>query len=162
MNNLSERNKGIFTGLLMVALALFFYYGLKQSFESNFQYIIYCVYTAGIIWALVDFKKRAAADTKFKEYFAAGFKMFVITTLIMVLFVFIFFYINPEIRDSKFAENTKLLLEEGNHTPDEIQRNTEQMKKMFLPMMAAITTFTYLFLGSLITVVAAGFISQKK
>ncbi len=162
MNSISARNKGLMTGALMVALSMFFYYGLKKPFESNFQYFIYTVYSAGIIWALLDLKKTAAADATFKSYFAEGFKMFVAATLIMVVFVFIFYYLNPQIRDAKFAENTKLLLQEGNHTPDEIAKNTEQMKRVFIPMMLGITTFMYLFLGALITAVTAGFISQKK
>lgn len=158
----SARNKGLITGCVMVAVTLFFFYVLKQPFESNFQYIIYGIYTAGIIWAVLDFKKNAAAGEKFKDYFSAGFKMFVIVTLMMVLFVFIFFYFNPEIRDAKFAENTKLLLQEGNHTPAEIEKNTAQMKSVFFPLMLGITTFAYLFLGALITAITSAFLSAKK
>ena len=162
MHNISARNKGLITGTVMVAMALFFFYVLKQPFESNVQYIIYGIYSAGIIWAVLDFKKTATGTEKFKDYFAAGFKMFVIVTLIMVLFVFIFFYFNPQIRDAKFTENTKLLLQEGNHTPAEIEKNSAQMKSIFLPMMLGITTFAYLFLGALITSLTAAFVSQKK
>ena len=162
MKNLSARNKGLMTGILMIAMALFFFYVLKQPFEGNFQYIIYFVYTAGIVWCLLDFKKTAPVDTKFKEYFSAGIKMFVMVTLLMVLFVFVFFYINPEIRDAKFAENSKLLLAEGNHTPVEIEKNTNQMKRIFILMMMGITTFVYLFLGALITSLTAGVLSSKR
>jgi len=162
MNNISPRNKGFITGLLMVALSLFFFYVLKQPLESNYQYMIYLVYIAGIIWCLVDFKKQAGDTPSFKTFFSTGFKMFVIVTLLMVLFVFIFFYLNPEVRDDKFAENNRLLLLEGNHTPAEIEKNSEAMKRIFLPMMLGITTFIYLFLGSLITAITSGFLSQKK
>lgn len=162
MKTLSPRNKGFITGLLMVALALLFFYVLKKPVESNYQYIIYVVYAAGIIWCINDFKKIAPPETKFKEYFATGFKMFVIVTLMMVVFVFVFFYFNPEIRDLKFAENNKLLLAEGNHTPAEIESNTSQMKRIFIPMMMAITTFAYLFLGAIITAVTSVLLSSKK
>jgi len=162
MTNISARNKGLITGAVMIALGLFFFYGLKMPFESNLQYVIYSVYTAGILWTLFDFKKTAAADAKFKDYFSAGFKMFVIVTFLMVVFVFVFFYFNPEIRDAKFAENNKLLLQEGNHTPDEIAKNTDQMKRIFMPMMIGITTFIYLFMGALVTAITSGFLSTKK
>ncbi len=163
MNNLSARSKGFVTGFLMVALSLFFFYVLKQPLESNYQYIIYLVYIAGIIWCLLDFKKQAGNVTpSFKEFFSTGFKMFVVVTLLMVLFVFIFFYLNPELRDDKFAENNRLLLIEGNHTPAEIEKNSEAMKRIFLPMMLGITSFIYLFLGALITTITSGFLSQKK
>ena len=88
--------------------------------------------------------------------------MFVIITLLMVFFVLVFFYLNPEIRDAKFAENSKLLLAEGNHTAAEIEKNANEMKRIFIPMMLGITTFAYLFLGALITAITAGFLSSKK
>lgn len=162
MNNLTPRNKGLVTGLVMVLLSLFFFYVSKQPLESNYQYIIYFIYIAGIIWCLRDFKKQAESLPTFKEFFGTGFKMFVVVTLIMVLFVFIFFYLNPQIRDTKFAENNRLLLLEGNHTPAEIEKNAEAMKGIFLPMMLGITSFIYLFLGTLITAITSGFLSQKK
>ncbi|MEO6254569.1 MAG: DUF4199 domain-containing protein [Ferruginibacter sp.] len=162
MTNLSPRNKGIITGALMIISALFCFYVLKQPFESKYQYIGYFLYAAGIIWCLTAHKKNAATTPAFKEFFSTGFKMFVIVTLIMVIFVFVFFYLHPEIRDAKFAENNKLLLQEGNHTPTEIEKNSDAMKRVFLPLMLGITTFYYLFLGSLITAITSAFLSQKK
>ena len=162
MKNTTPRTKGLVTVIIMIALALFFFYGLKKPFDSNYQFIIYTVYTAGIIWCLWDFKKTAPENSKFKDFFSAGFKMFVIVTLIMVFFVLIFFYLNPNITDARLAENNKLLLAEGNHTPAEIEKNANEMKRIFIPMMLGITTFMYLFLGALVTAIAAAFLSSKK
>lgn len=162
MKTLTARNKGIITGTVMVLLSLFFYYVLRQPLESYYQYAVYTVYIAGIIWTLISFHKSGSNALKFKDYFQEGFKCFAIVTFFMVVFVFIFFKLNPGIRDTKFAENNRLLLQEGNHTAAEIEANTKQMKRIFIPMMLGITTFVYLFLGLLITVVTAGFLSQKK
>ena len=146
----------------MIGLALFFFYELKKPFDSSYQFIIYTVYSAGIIWCLLDFKRTAPADSKFKDFFSAGFKMFVIVTLLMVFFVLIFFYLNPQITETRLAENNKLLLAEGNHTPVEIEKNANEMKRIFIPMMLGITTFMYLFLGALITAITSAFLIQKK
>lgn len=162
MKNITPRTKGFITAVIMIGLALFFFYGLKKPFDSSYQFIIYTVYTAGIIWCLLDFKKSAPENSKFKDFFSAGFKMFVIVTLIMVFFVLIFFYLNPQITDTRLAENNKLLLSEGNYTPAEIDKNANQMKRIFIPMMLGITTFMYLFLGALITAITAAFLSSKK
>lgn len=162
MKNITPRTKGFITAVIMIGLALFFFYGLKKPFDSSYQFIIYTVYTAGIIWCLLDFKKTAPENSKFKDFFSAGFKMFVIVTLIMVFFVLIFFYLNPQITDTRLAENNKLLLSEGNYTPAEIDKNANQMKRIFIPMMLGITTFMYLFLGALITAITAAFLSSKK
>ncbi len=162
MKNITPRTKGFITAIIMIVLALIFFYVLKQPFDSNYQFIIYAVYAAGIIWCLLDFKKTAPENSKFKDYFSAGFKMFVIVTLIMVFFVLIFFYLNPQITGARLAENNKLLLAEGNHTPAEIEKNANEMKRIFIPMMLGITTFMYLFLGALITAITAAFLSSKK
>jgi Protein of unknown function (DUF4199) len=162
MTNITPRTKGLITAVIMMGLALFFFYVLKKPFDSSYQFIIYTVYAAGIIWCLLDFKKTAPADSKFKDFFSAGFKMFVIVTLIMVFFVLIFFYLNPQITETRLAENNKLLLAEGNHTPAEIEKNANEMKRIFIPMMLGITTFMYLFLGALITAITSAFLSQKK
>lgn len=162
MKNVSPRTKGLITAVIMIALALFFFYGIKKPFDSSYQFIIYTVYAAGIIWCLLDFKRSAPEHSKFKDFFSAGFKMFVIVTLIMVFFVLIFFYLNPQITDTRLAENNKLLLAEGNHTPAEIEKNANEMKRIFIPMMLGITTFMYLFLGALVTAITAAFLSSKK
>jgi hypothetical protein len=79
----------------------------------------------------------------------------------MVIFTYIFYKFNTQYRDNGIAENNKLLLQEGNHTPAEIENNALQLKKIFMPMMLGINTFKYLILGVLVTVVGAGFLSKK-
>lgn len=162
MKKLPARSKGLLTVTVMILLSLFFFYVLKQPVKSDLQYIIYSVFTIGIIWTLLDYKKRAAKPPRFKDFFSEGFKMFAIVALLMVAYVFVFYRFNTGIIDAQFAENDRLLLQQGDHTPAEIAENTKQMKRIFMPMMLGITTFMYLFLGSMITVVAAVFLSQKK
>ncbi|MGG9972042.1 DUF4199 domain-containing protein [Ferruginibacter sp. SUN002] len=162
MKNITPAGKGLITGLTMIALAVFFYYGLKQPFESPYQYAIYTTYTIGIIWSILTFSKTADVNTKFKEYFSIGFKTFIVVTLLMVVFVIAFFLLNPQIAEAKIALNNELAVKEGNHTPIEIEANAKQMKSIFIPMMSAITTFMYLFLGALISAVTSGVIMQMK
>lgn len=146
----------------MIILALFFFYGLKQQPDSEYQYIIYSVYSIGIIWSITAFSKTAGNETKFKEYFSAGFKTFIVITLLMVVFTGIFFKINPGILESKIELNNKLAVQEGNHTPAEIEANANQMRSIFIPMMLTITTFMYLFLGALVSAITSGVIMQMK
>ncbi len=161
MKNISSRNKGIITGLLMSAVLLLLFYGLHKPVTGNTEFIIYAVYIAGILWSLFDYKKTAPANAKFKDYFSAGFKTFIVVVLIMVLFTFIFYKFNLQLRDGPIEENNRLLLKEGNKTPAEIAANAEQLKKLFMPVMIGIATFKYLFLGALISLIGAGFLSQK-
>lgn len=162
LQKLNATRKGLLTGLLMAGLVLFFYYALKYPFNGTEQYVIYSVYTAGIIWSLYAFMQARTENKTFRDYFSTGFKTFIVATLLMVVFSFIFFSFDTTYRESGIAANNKLLLLEGNHTPAEIEGHTQQLRKIFIPMMLGITMFKYLILGALITALGAGFLSQRK
>jgi len=152
---------GLLTGLLMVAGSLLSFYVLKVPIESNFQLLIYSIFTAGIIWSLFNYFKSSTVNIAFKDYFSVGFKTFVISTLLMALFTFVFFSYNTAFRDEKIAANSKLLLEEGNHLPQEIEENAKQLKKIFMLMMISSAMFRYLIIGAIATAAGAAFFSQK-
>ena len=162
MVKLITLSKGLITGLTMIAFSLFFFYGLNQPPESPLQYIIYGVFMLGIIWTILSFSKKSGASLIFKDHFSAGFSTFIMVTLLMVLFTAIFYKLNPGLLEAKIALNNQLALKEGNHTPDEITANAKQMSSIFMPMMLAITTIIYLFLGALLSVVVSGMIIQLK
>ena len=163
MTNISATYKGLITGALMIVACVVCYYGLKIPFNSKEQFIVLTVYTIGIIWSLLAFNKEGTEEKKFKAYFQAGFKTFIVVTLLMVIYCIIFYNLNTAIRDTWISNNNQMLLKEGNHMPAEIAENAKQMKSIFLPMMVGIHLFKYLIVGVLITVVTAGFlVSQKK
>ena len=161
LNDLTPTKKGLVTGLVMVALSLFFYYVLKMPVNQKEQYALFSVYIAGIIWSLYEFR-QTAADKNFKSFFSTGFKTFIVATLLMVLYTFIFFKFNTDYREAGIAENNALLLQQGNHTPAEIQTNANQLRQIFMPVMIGITTFKYLILGALVTAIASAFFSRKQ
>ncbi len=146
----------------MICLALFFFYVLKLPVNQKEQYVLFSIYIAGIIWSLLSFKQSSSPDKSFKSYFSTGFKTFIIVTLLMVLYTFIFFKFNTSYRDAGIADNNKLLLQEGNHTAAEIESNAIQLKQIFMPVMVGITTFKYIILGALVTAVGSGFLSRKQ
>lgn len=162
MKNISATYKGLATGGLMIVAFIVCYFGLKIPFNSKEQFIALTIYTAGVVWSLIAFKTAAAEEKKFKDYFQTGFKTFIVVTLLMVIYCMVFYNFNTGIRDAWIADNNQMLLKEGNHMPAEIAENAKKMKTMFLPMMVGINLFKYLIIGVLITVITAGFLSQKK
>lgn len=162
MKKINAAKKGLVTGFLMIALSLFFYYGMKTPVQSPYQYAIYTVYTVGIIWSLITFNKRTENNTAFKAYFSEGFKTFIVVTLLMVIYTIVFYKLNPQIIENEVAINNQLAIKEGNHTPAEIAANGKQMRSIFITMTTAIITIMYLFLGALITAVGTGVIMQMK
>ena len=67
--NSSSAQKGIITGILMIAVSLIIYY-LKGNFENGLQYIAYFLYVVGILWTLYSFRKKEAENKSFKNYFS--------------------------------------------------------------------------------------------
>ena len=162
MKLITPAQKGLITGAGMVLASIFSLYLLKNPVESYFQFIVYSIFCLGLVWSLFDYSKSDSEKKSFKDYFSIGFKTFVVIALIMAVFTFAYFSGNPEFRDSKIAENSRLLIKQGDHLPNEIAANAVQLKKMFMPLMISAAVFRYLILGALITVIAAGFLSQKQ
>jgi uncharacterized membrane protein len=153
--------KGLITGVLMIIVSLIAYTVLKLPINQKEQYILYAIFTLGILWSLFS-EKNNSTLVSFKDYFEIGFRTFLIATLVMVIFTFIYFKINSSYVDTLIAENNKLLVAEGKHTPVEIEENAKNIKKMFLPSLMIAATFKYLILGALVTAIGAGYLNQQK
>jgi len=161
MPTLSATKKGLITGGVMIALLLLSIYVLKFSSDSRFQYINYIIYSMGIAWSILGFAHSATPKTEFREYFAAGFKTFIVITLLMVVYTFIFYSLHTEIRDAQIEANTQLLIQQHMHTSWEIQENAKQMKSIFITGKLASTSFLYLFLGAAISALYSLMIMKK-
>ena len=161
LQNLNATKKGLITGVLMIALSLLFYYSGK-SFDSPLQYLIYVVYAAGIVWSLYSFSRSAESTNKFGAYFLQGFKCFIVVTLLMVIFTFVFNKMHPEFKEQMGVAYKDELLKKGNATPAEIASNVEKMKEFYLTMLISGAIFGYLLIGSVITLVSSFLFMRRK
>lgn len=161
MNNISATKKGIIISILIILVSVICFYILHLPENGNSQYVVSLIFIAGLIWVNYSFKLKNA-EANFKAYFSEGFKAFIVVTLFMAVYTFIFYKLNPQILENGILANNILIQKEGNRTAIEIQENANKMRSIFMPMMLSINTIKYLFLGSLISVVSAGFLSQKK
>jgi hypothetical protein len=161
MKQLTPTKKGLITGALMIIASLFSSEILKNPVESYFQFIIYSLFTGGILWSLIAHYKKNGNTISFKDYFSIGFKTFIVVTLLMAGFAYIYFSYHTEFRDSKIAENSQLLVKQGDHLQKEIEENANQLKKMFLPLMISSAVFRYLILGAMITAITGGYLSKN-
>jgi hypothetical protein len=162
MKHLKSQYLSIITAFAMIAVSLLSFYVLKLPIESNFQLLIYLIFTASIVFNLYNHFKSNAANKSFKDYFSVGFKTFVLIAFLMAIFTYIFFSYNTAFRDDKIAENSRLLLLEGNHLPKEIEVNTQQLKKLFMPIMISSAMFRYLIIGAIVTAITGGYLSTRK
>ena len=162
MKKLNATYKGVVTGVLMIVFSLLFFYVLKFPVNGKNQIVILVLFIAGVLWSLLSFKRNAAATAGFKDYFSEGFKTFIVVALLMAIYTFVFYKLNMQILENTIQENNILVLKQGDHTPAEIEANSEKLRSIFMPMMLAINTLKYLLLGALVSAVAAGFLTPQK
>ena len=98
----------------------------------------------------------------FRNYFSQGFKCFIVVTLVMVSFTYIFLKSDPSLRE-EMARNYRITLEKkGNLTPAEVDKNVETAKQYFVIMLTSSAIFGYLVIGAMVTVVTSLFFVRSK
>jgi hypothetical protein len=161
MRQMNATKKGLLIALAIIVVSLLLFYVFHLPENGKSQYVILVTFIIGMLWTMVDFHIKQKITPRFKEYFSEGFKAFIVVTLLMVLYSFIFYKLNPQIMEKGIEENNILIAKQGSRTPAEIIENANKLRTIFIPMMLFITTMKFLILGTLITVVSAGFMSQK-
>jgi hypothetical protein len=85
-----------------------------------------------------------------------------LVTLVLSVFTFIFYRLNPQILEQVLKENELIIQKLGNKTPEEIKENNTKIADIFMPMMIMFTVIRYLLLGSISTLCMAFFIQMRK
>ncbi len=161
LKNLNATNKGLFAGVVMIGLSLLFFYS-GQPFDSPLQYVIYIVYAAAIIWTVYAFSKSEKNTNKFAAFFLQGFKCFIVITLLMVIFTFVFNKLHPEFKDEMVKAYTNDMVKKGNTTPAEMASNIERAKDYYVTIMISSAIFGYLLIGTVITGAASLLFMKRK
>jgi Protein of unknown function (DUF4199) len=163
MKYLSPKYIGLITGGIMICVSLIMFYILKYPDTGKVKTICYTIYTIGIVSTLFFYKKlNIHAEKSFKDYFSTGFKMFIVVVFLMAIFTFVFYKINPQILENALIEINKFNAQNPNKTPNEVVENSNKLRNIFIPMTLLTNIILYLIIGGLITLIGAGFLSQKK
>ncbi len=152
--------KGVLIAACMITWLLIAFYALRLPMGGISLYISFGLYTAGMIWSLLACKMNTPEGT-FRTYFQEGFKTFIVVTLYLVTYIFLFYKFNPELIDQFIQENEALARQDPELTINEIKTNTEQIRKMYIPGSMFTYLIIHLLLGALITAVTGAFIQKK-
>lgn len=146
--------KALITAAMMIAVALLIDYRLKNH-TSNWQYLAYLIYAAGIGWVMIPHAKANHFNLSFGQLFSSGFRCFILITLLMVGFTFAFLHFKPAIRQEAMDNYRNELAKQPDLTPAEAEKNIAGATKYFDIMMLSMAIFGYLFTGALITLLIA-------
>lgn len=154
--------KGAITGVLMLTLFLIAYYSNVSSY-SPLQYAIYGIYGLGIIWTLLAYRRSGSFTGKFGDLFSQGFRCFIVVTLIMVVFTFVFSRMNPEIAEKNAEAYSKELQKNPpkDMFPADIEKEVANAKKNYNTVVLYGAIFGYLIIGAGVTAVVAGLLTRR-
>ncbi len=152
--------KGLITGLLMIATALIIDKSGQQ--DIRLQYIAYAIYGAGIVWTLFGYVRTISHTPKFSELFSQGFRCFVIVTLIMVAFTFVYIKMHPELVEKEAAYQREELVKLKGKTPEEIDQIIAGGKKGYMVKYVSASIFGYLIIGTVLTAACSGIIILRR
>lgn len=161
LKNLNATKKGFITGLVMIGISLGIFYS-GQPFDSPLQYVIYVVYAGGIVWTIREFSKSEENTNKFGAFFLQAFKCFIVITLLMVIFTFVFNKLHPEFKEGMVKAYTDEMVKKGNSTPAEITKNIESAKDYYLTMLISGAIFGYLIIGAVISAATSLMFIRRK
>lgn len=145
----------------MIIVSSLIYIFLK-NFDNSLQFVVYLIYSAGIVWTILSFTKTNEFTGNFGQLFSQGFKCFIVVTLLMVLFTFIFLRLHPELKDQMAVSYKTELVKQGNYTPAEMDTMIAKSKDYFVTMLVSMAIFGYLIVGALVSVVASAFLMKRK
>ena len=148
------------SALILVGLVLMLYV-FHQSITGYTQLVTVIIYSGTIIYSLYKFGQALPGKVGFKAFFSEGFKTFIVMTLVIVIFTFIYYKMNPGIMEAGIKENDAILLKEGNYTQPEIEANSDKLRSIFMPMMLSLTTILFLIIGSVVSLASAVLFNKK-
>src|SRR5512141_2449685 len=90
--------KAIIIGLIIIAITMTTTF-LNQKVNGPFQWLGYIVFLVGIIISITFYGKQIDHQSTFGNYFAHGFKVSAIITLIMIFYIVIFMSVFPEFKE---------------------------------------------------------------
>lgn len=159
-NVTTTTTKGLVIGLVMMVLAITFYF-LNIDASGSLQWISNSIFILGIIWSVYNYGKQINYHATFGNYFAHGFKVSAVVTCIMIVYLVIFMAIFPEFKEKAMDQARVKMQQGGKMTSEQIDQAVTLTKKFFMPFAIGGTLIGLLIFGSLSSVIGAA-ITRKE
>ena len=145
--------KGLVLSLILIVIAIATYFS-GISMTGGIQYLGYVVFLAGIIFCISQYGKQINYSSTFGNYFAHGFKISAIVTVIMIIFGVVFLMLFPEMKD-KAMEEARKGMQAKNLSEEQMDKAIEITRKFFMVFVIGGTLVGYLFFGAVASLIGA-------
>jgi hypothetical protein len=154
--SISPALKGIITAALMIAYALWFD-RFKNQVDERLQYFIYLIYAAGIAWALWP-----SRGNSFAALFGIGFRCFIVVTLVMATFTFVFIKTHPGLTEQEAINTREYYMKQKDITAPQIEDIVRRVKKQYPLMRVSLSILGYLITGAVANALLSVAMSRRK
>lgn len=151
----TSTTKGIVIALILIIIALATYF-LNMNTNTSLQYISYLIFIGGIIWSVNMYGKQIDHNSTFGNYFAHGFKVAAVVTVIMIIYIIIFLYLFPDIKEKAVEAARKSMESKGQMTEEQITTGLGITRKFFMAFAIGGTLLGYLIFGAIAALIGAG------
>lgn len=152
-NVTTPTTKGMVLGLILIVIALATYFsGIKVN--GGIQWLGYIIFCAGIIFSISQYGKQVDYASTYGNYFAHGFKISAIVTILMIVYVVIFISLFPEFKD-KAMEEARKGMQTKNLSEEQMDKAIEISRKFFMVFLIGGTLFGYLLFGVVASLIGA-------
>ncbi len=150
----STTTKGFIVGLIMIVLTL----GLTFSgiaVDSPVKWLSYIVFIVGVVISINHYGKQINYNATFGNYFAHGFKISALVTIIMIVYSIIFIYTFPEFKEQALDAAKKQMQANKNISENDMEKGIEMTKRFFMIGMIGGILLFYLITGAIASLIGA-------
>jgi hypothetical protein len=156
--NLKRLTWSFSTALLMMVISWLGFLNYISN-PTTTQLSVYAFYSLST-WYLLFFNRKESHA--FKDFFQIGFRHFILVTLLMALFSYLFIQLHPNLVEDSAIQLRKTLQNTNNRTPTEIERDVKLFIEGYPTAMVSRTIFGYLVVGSLVTAISSFLLTLQK
>jgi hypothetical protein len=156
--NLKRLTWSFSTALLMMAISWLGFLNYISN-PTTTQLSVYAFYSLST-WYLLFFNRKESQA--FKDFFQIGFRHFILVTLLMALFSYLFIQLHPNLVEDSAIQLRKTLQNTNNRTPTEIERDVKLFIEGYPTAMVSRTIFGYLVVGSMVTAISSFLLTLQK
>ena len=156
--NLKRLTWSFSAALLMMAISWLGFLNYIPN-PTTTQLSVYGLYALST-WYLLFFNRKESQA--FKDFFQIGFRHFILVTLLMALFSYLFIQLHPNLVEDSAIQLRTTLQNTNNRTPAEIERDVKLFIEGYPSAMVSRTIFGYLVVGSLVTAISSFLLTLQK
>jgi hypothetical protein len=156
--NLKRLTWSFSTALLMMVISWLGFLNYISN-PTTTQLSVYAFYSLST-WYLLFFNRKESQA--FKDFFQIGFRHFILVTLLMALFSYLFIQLHPNLVEDSAIQLRKTLQNTNNRTPTEIERDVKLFIEGYPTTMVSRTIFGYLVVGSMVTAISSFLLTLQK